>query len=87
MAKESQVYGGSDGADGFPLSPIPISEFPEPPPAYTEVDERSRAVESPRVDTPGVVETPPPPRTQVIVNGEWFFSIDIEDGLSNVRVA
>ncbi|KAH9641076.1 hypothetical protein HF086_006356, partial [Spodoptera exigua] len=35
LAKESQVYGGNT-SDGFPLSPIPISEFPEPPPAYTE---------------------------------------------------
>lgn len=35
LAKESQVYGGNS-SDGFPISPIPISEFPEPPPAYTE---------------------------------------------------
>lgn len=66
MLKESQVYGG-DGADGFPLSPIPISEFPEPPPAYTEM---SPQVATPR-ETPIVeplrVETPQGPRTQVIL--------------------
>ncbi|XP_063899501.1 uncharacterized protein LOC110382961 [Helicoverpa armigera] len=66
MSKESQVYGG-DGADGFPLSPIPISEFPEPPPAYTEM---SPQVATPR-ETPIVeplrVETPQGPRTQVIL--------------------
>ncbi|CAB3240912.1 unnamed protein product [Arctia plantaginis] len=36
MEKESLIYGGH-GANEFPLSPIPISDFPEPPPAYTEV--------------------------------------------------
>ncbi|XP_026747963.1 uncharacterized protein LOC113508949 [Trichoplusia ni] len=56
MSKESLVYGGQ-GPDGFPISPIPISEFPEPPPAYTETA-------TPRSPTTSVQE---PPRTQVIL--------------------
>ncbi|XP_032528269.2 uncharacterized protein LOC116778383 [Danaus plexippus] len=36
MSKETFVYGART-PDDFPLSPIPVSEFPEPPPAYTEV--------------------------------------------------
>ncbi|CAD0207018.1 unnamed protein product [Chrysodeixis includens] len=59
MSKESLVYGGQ-GPDGFPISPIPISEFPEPPPAYTEMA-------TPRSPTNSVQE---PPRTQVILPGD-----------------
>ncbi|KAG6438703.1 hypothetical protein O3G_MSEX000159, partial [Manduca sexta] len=44
---------------------LPISGFPEPPPAYTEYDMRNPT------PTPTVVgqPTPQPPRTQVIVPG------------------
>ncbi|XP_073966336.1 uncharacterized protein [Choristoneura fumiferana] len=73
MSKEAYVY-RQQSPDDFPLSPIPISEFPQPPPAYTEI-------ESPRVGSPvqsGVlpvtvpVSVPPaqePPRTVVITPG------------------
>ncbi|KAF9416891.1 hypothetical protein HW555_005894, partial [Spodoptera exigua] len=56
LAKESQVYGGNT-SDGFPLSPIPISEFPEPPPAYTE----TAVAQSPSPTREPVRETPREP--------------------------
>lgn len=63
MEKESSLYGGHN-SDGFPRSPIPISEFPEPPPAYTEVD---LTLPSPAATPTPQVITPDQPRTQVIV--------------------
>ncbi|XP_075989612.1 uncharacterized protein LOC142985371 isoform X2 [Anticarsia gemmatalis] len=62
LEKESFVY-GAQGSDGFPLSPIPISEFPEPPPAYTELP----PTPSPQTPSRQPEPEPVPPRTQVIV--------------------
>lgn len=67
--KRPNIYRGND--DHFELSPIPVSEFPEPPPSYSEIDR--------------VVVTPVPqptdlPRTRVIIsssgkNKYYFFII------------
>lgn len=59
LSKEASVYQSTD--DGFALAPIPVSEFPEPPPAYSEIDR----VQRPAPAVPEAV--PQPPRTQVIV--------------------
>ncbi|XP_045541251.1 uncharacterized protein LOC106710419 isoform X2 [Papilio machaon] len=57
MSKEAGYYGRQTPDDMFPLGPIPVSEFPEPPPAYTEID---------RVNQTDRVNEPTPPRTEVI---------------------
>ncbi|CAH2065128.1 unnamed protein product, partial [Iphiclides podalirius] len=58
MSKEAGYYGRLPTPDdGFLLAPIPVTDFPEPPPAYTEVD---------RVNQPSVVPVTPPPRTEVV---------------------
>ncbi|XP_068627329.1 uncharacterized protein [Battus philenor] len=55
--KEAGYYGNQPlQDDGFPLSQIPVADFPEPPPAYTEFD---------RVEMPSTVQSAPP-RTEVI---------------------
>ncbi|CAH2222793.1 jg24550, partial [Pararge aegeria aegeria] len=53
MTKESNIYSSSQAIDDRFPSTTPVQEFPEPPPAYTEIDR-------PPVQ-------PPPPRTEVIV--------------------
>lgn len=67
MEKESLIYGGHSSNE-FPMSPIPISEFPEPPPAYTEVAP-PKPTTIPQSPTP----TPEPPRTQVILPSPGIF--------------
>ncbi|XP_013144535.1 PREDICTED: uncharacterized protein LOC106108014 isoform X3 [Papilio polytes] len=57
MSKEAGYYGRQTPDDMFPLGPIPVSEFPEPPPAYTEFDRVNQ--------TESVTETTPP-RTEVV---------------------
>lgn len=57
MSKEASIYQQSTD-DGFPLSPIPVSEFPEPPPAYSEID---------RIRPTQPIAESQPPRTQVIL--------------------
>ncbi|CAG9120039.1 unnamed protein product [Plutella xylostella] len=58
MSKESQVYGRQPD-DGFSFTPIPVSEFPEPPPAYSELPNTTVSVEQTNTSYP---------RTQVITN-------------------
>ncbi|CAG4999940.1 unnamed protein product [Parnassius apollo] len=61
MSKEAELYGRPlTPDDGFSLTPIPVRDFPEPPPAYTEID---------RVTQPNTDHTTPPPRTEVITSG------------------
>ncbi|KPJ15426.1 hypothetical protein RR48_00918 [Papilio machaon] len=68
MSKEAGYYGRQTPDDMFPLGPIPVSEFPDPPPAYTEID---------RVNQTDRVNEPTPPRTEVIttetskVRNQW----------------
>ncbi|GBP23409.1 hypothetical protein EVAR_22268_1 [Eumeta japonica] len=57
LSKEAYVYNRqTPQEDGFRLSPLPVSDFPDPPPAYTEIDR--------------VVTVQPtaqaPPRTEVV---------------------
>ncbi|XP_013163122.1 PREDICTED: uncharacterized protein LOC106114441 [Papilio xuthus] len=57
MSKEAGYYGRQTPDDMFPLGPIPVSEFPEPPPAYTEID---------NVNQSNRVNVSTPPRTEVV---------------------
>ncbi|KPJ00506.1 hypothetical protein RR46_07096 [Papilio xuthus] len=60
MSKEAGYYGRQTPDDMFPLGPIPVSEFPEPPPAYTEID---------NVNQSNRVNVSTPPRTEVVTTG------------------
>lgn len=65
LSKETLVYGQTPLED-FSVAPIPASSFPEPPPAYTELDTTTTPVsivEQPRLQTNASTS---PPRTQVI---------------------
>lgn len=66
MNKEASIYQSSND-DGFPLSPIPVSEFPEPPPAYSEIDRIGTNNQNRTLEPNPVMVVEQPPRTQVIL--------------------
>ncbi|XP_063544825.1 uncharacterized protein LOC134752995 [Cydia strobilella] len=73
---DSSGYGGSTkeasiyGCDDFSLSPLPVGQYPDLPPAYSEIDtpHTTHTPQTPPESTP----TPPePPRTVVITQGNY----------------
>uniref|UniRef100_A0A1E1W1R8 LITAF domain-containing protein n=1 Tax=Pectinophora gossypiella TaxID=13191 RepID=A0A1E1W1R8_PECGO len=69
LNKETYIYGRQPTPDdGFPLSPIPVSDFPAPPPSYQEVEQQTAAATT--------TEPVDPPRTQVITPSSPTITLD-----------
>lgn len=71
MSKEASIY----GRDDFSLSPLPVGQYPDLPPAYSEIDtphtpQTSQTSQTPQTPPEGTPSTlPDQPRTVVITQG------------------